>query len=330
MQSHTKFLTLFNNKGGVGKTSLVYHLAWMFRQRGISVLAADLDPQCNLTSAFLTDEQTDALPDGSTIYEAISPLLNGVGDVVVPPPIKIRRGLNLVPGDLSLSLAEDEFSLSWARAGNGGERDFRVLSCLYRVLRKCAENSGSDLVLIDVGPNLGALNRVAIIASDYVITPLAPDRYSLQGLANLGPTLRKWRKAWRKYMEENPLPTLELPKGGMDPIGYIVMQHSERAGRPTKSYHKWIDRIPEVFHKEVLEGAAVGLTIDDDEYCIAQIKHYRSLMPMAMEARKPIFSLTAADGAFGSHAEAVENCRKAFSRLVALLEERLGLSNGED
>ena len=47
-------LTFFNNKGGVGKTSLVYHLSWMFSMSGERVVAVDLDPQANLTSPLLT------------------------------------------------------------------------------------------------------------------------------------------------------------------------------------------------------------------------------------------------------------------------------------
>ncbi|MHC1595014.1 MAG: ParA family protein [Methanotrichaceae archaeon] len=46
-------VAFFNNKGGVGKTSLVYHLAWMYADLGLKVLVADLDPQANLTAAFL-------------------------------------------------------------------------------------------------------------------------------------------------------------------------------------------------------------------------------------------------------------------------------------
>ena len=48
-----KTIAFFNNEGGVGKTSLVYHLAWMYADLGLSVLAADLDPQANLTTMFL-------------------------------------------------------------------------------------------------------------------------------------------------------------------------------------------------------------------------------------------------------------------------------------
>ena len=330
MGSPIKFLTLFNNKGGVGKTTLVYHLAWMFSLQGYSVLAADLDPQCNLTSAFLTEEQVENLPEGSSIYAAVSPIMEGIGDIAVPSPLKIKKRLGLIPGDLKLSLAEDELSLCWARAGSGDPRNFRVLSAMYRVLLKAAESMGADLVFIDVGPNLGALNRAAIIASDYVITPLAPDMYSLQGLSNLGPTLRKWRREWQNHAKNNPVRDLRLPPGNMDPLGYIVMQHSERAGRPTKSYHKWIDRIPGVFRKEVLDKRGSSLSVDNDPYCLARLKHYRSLMPMAMEAQKPIFSLTAADGAFGSHYEAVANCKADFIRLTELLAQRIHLNGDKE
>ncbi len=51
------FIAFFNNKGGVGKTSLAYHLAWMFADLGKQVLAADLDPQANLSAAFLDEDR---------------------------------------------------------------------------------------------------------------------------------------------------------------------------------------------------------------------------------------------------------------------------------
>jgi len=330
-----KFLTLFNNKGGVGKTTLVYHLSCMFTERGFSVLAADLDPQCNLTSVFLAQEEYQKFLDHGTIYSAISPLIRGVGDVNTdtfnPVMINDSNKLGLIPGDLSLSLAEDELGLCWPKAGDGEERSFRVLSALYRVLQVAAYNMKADVVFIDVGPNLGSLNRTVLISSDHVITPVAPDLYSLQGLRNLGPRLNKWRSEWRTRLKiRQDLADLPLPSGEMDPLGYVVMQHSERAGRPVKSYRQWIDRMPMVFHKEVLNNDKVGddLKVEDDDYCLARIKHYRSLMPMSMEARKPIFKLTPADGAFGSHAEAVAACRDEFERLTDLLIKRLNLSPG--
>jgi len=52
-------IAFFNNKGGVGKTTLVYHVAWMLAELGHKVLAADLDPQANLTSMFLDEDQLE-------------------------------------------------------------------------------------------------------------------------------------------------------------------------------------------------------------------------------------------------------------------------------
>ena len=79
----TPVLTFFNNKGGVGKTALVYHLAWMFAEQGVRVLAVDLDPQANLTAAFLDEDQlADLWSDDagvSTIFKSVKPLLD-VGD----------------------------------------------------------------------------------------------------------------------------------------------------------------------------------------------------------------------------------------------------------
>jgi|GEM_PF-1111390 len=58
----------------------------------------------------------------------------------------------------------------------------------------------ADLILADVGPNLGAINRSVLIGSDFVVIPLGADLFSLQGLKNLGPTLRSWRNLWRKSL----------------------------------------------------------------------------------------------------------------------------------
>ncbi|MFV0437190.1 MAG: hypothetical protein ACK5PS_07350 [Desulfopila sp.] len=86
----------------------------------------------------------------------------------------------------------------------------------------------------------------------------------------------------------------------MQVIGYLCQQHSVRLDRPVKAYDKWVKRIPNVYREAVL-GEAPSKTIkqENDPYCLATIKHYRSLIPMAQEHRKPIFNLTSADGAIG-------------------------------
>ncbi len=323
-------LTFFNNKGGVGKTSLIYHVAWMLSDMGLSVLTADLDPQGNLSAAFLDDEELEKLwpENGSsrTIFGAIEPLRRGVGDIKTPETQKISDTLFLVPGDMALSGFEDDLSQVWPECLDSKERAFRVISAFWRVIQEAAERQKAKIVLVDIGPNLGAINRAALISSSHVVVPLAPDLFSLQGLRNLGPTLRKWRKEWGERLKKNPDPQLQLPQGEMSPIGYIVMQHSIRQDRPAKSYEKWIHRMPGAYRKYVLEEIEGDYTVSEDPHCFGLLKHYRSLMAMAQEARKPMFLLKPADGAIGSHALAAQDAREDFKNMANKIVNKMGIS----
>lgn len=329
----TPVLTFFNNKGGVGKTSLVYHLAWMFSEMGKRVVAIDLDPQANLTSAFLPEDELELLwdpdnlsPRADTIFQCVRPLTE-VGDIRSPQTKRITSHLHLVPGDLALAGFEDFLSQEWPNSLGSGSlyRPFRVLSAFWQVAQLAAQQHSADLILADVGPNLGAINRSALIGSDHVVIPLAADLYSLQGLRNLGPTLRAWRSDWQKRVANWPTPEYSLPAGAMRPVGYVVQQHTERLSRPVKAYNKWAARIPSVYRVSVLNIQQEDVTLDTDPYCLARMKHYRSLVPMAQEVRKPIFHLTSADGAIGSHSYAVSDARKDFMALAQRILGEIGL-----
>lgn len=324
-----KTVAFFNNKGGVGKTSLVYHLAWMFSDRGIKTLAVDLDPQANLTAMFLDEERLEELwPDDEhpdTIYGSIQPILRGTGDISQPHVEMITPRLGLIAGDLGLSRFEDKLSDAWPRCHNDDESAFRTMTAFHRLIQRGSE-WGAELVLIDVGPNLGAINRSALIASDQVCLPLAPDLFSLQGLKNLGPTLKGWRSIWADLLNKAPA-DLPMPKGTMQPIGYIVMQHGIRDTRPIKAYTRWMDRIPKIYRDAVLsEDSRTLPAVSQDPYCLSLLKHYRSLMPMAMESRKPIFFLKSADGAIGAHIDAVKSCYSDFHALAAKIAAKSGVA----
>lgn len=325
-----KTIAFFNNKGGVGKTSLVYHLAWMFADKGIKTLAVDLDPQANLTSMFLNESRLEQLwPDGEhpdTVFGAIRPILKGVGDVVKPHIETITDRLGLIPGDLGLSRFEDKLSGAWPLCHNSDESAFRTMTAFHRLVQHGAAK-GAELVLIDVGPNLGAINRSALIASDQVCLPLAPDLFSLQGLKNLGPTVNDWRGVWKELLKKAPI-DVPMPKGAMQPIGYIVMQHGIVNSRPVKAYKRWLDKIPKTYRESVLlEDVTDSVpVVDNDPYKLALLKHYRSLMPMAMEANKPIFFLKSADGAIGAHLEAVASCYKDFEKLASKIAAKAGVA----
>ena len=327
-----KTIAFFNNKGGVGRTSLVYHLAWMYADLGLSVVAADLDPQANLTSMFLDEDRLEALwPDGDhpdTVFGALQPLLDGTGDIAEPHLESVGEKVNLLVGDLALAVSENELSHQWSQSLDRDRRAFRVLSAFWRLVERAAEESDAGLVLIDVGPNLGAINRAALIAAEHIVIPLAPDLYSLQGLKNLGPTLRRWREEWNERYGRNPVEDLSIPRGAMTPAGYVVMQHGVRLSRPVKAYDRWMVRIPEVYREAVLDepGTRVPATVSDDPHCLSTIKHYRSLMPLAQEARKPMFALKPADGAIGGHAKAVQDCYQDFRVLARRIAQRCGVA----
>ncbi len=321
-------LTFFNNKGGVGKTSLVYHLSWMFSTQGKRVVALDLDPQANLTAAFLDDDELERIWEDeerpTTIYRAVRPLTK-VGDLQEPTLQKISNRLYLLPGDVALASFEELLSNVWpdSMGDTNLYRAFRILTAFWQIGQLAAAQIKADMILVDVGPNLGAINRSALIGSDFVAIPLGADLFSLRGLQNIGPTLRSWRGLWKRRVENWGDPTFDLPVGKMTPIGYIVQQHSVRLSRPVKAYDRWVNRMPSVYAESVLEKKAVNITPAEDPNCLGTLKHYRSLMPMAQEARKPIFELSTADGAIGSHAVAVQDAYRDFQQLASKIQSRI-------
>ena len=323
-------IAFFNNKGGVGKTSMVYHLSWMFSDRGLRVIAADLDPQSNLTAAFLDEDRLEeVMPSNGhplTVFGAVQPLKRGTGDIADPHVEIVADRLGLILGDMALSTFEDQLSEVWPKCMDRDERAFRVTSAFWRIAQKAGDDHGADAILIDLGPNLGAINRAALIASDFVVIPLGPDLFSLQGLQNLGPALRRWRDEWQERLCKNPVKDLGLPLGSIHPIGYMVLRHSIRLDRPVKAFERWIERMPSTYQQAVLDQKVNRtLTIDNDSNCIAKLKDYRSLMPLAQEARKPMFFLKPADGALGAHTYAVTEAYKDFKRVAERIAANAGL-----
>jgi cellulose biosynthesis protein BcsQ len=333
-------LALFNNKGGVGKTTLAYHLAHMLHRLGNRVLAVDLDPQANLTSVFLEDGVLEVLwqdpsypvpvgqvinfdlPERSgTVAAAVRPIMEGLGDIDPSPPVQVDSALWLVPGDLALSAFEDRLSTAWPLCFTGDAAALRTTTAFHRIIHAAAEEVQPDIVVMDVGPNLGAINRAALLAADAVVVPLAADLFSLRGLRNLGPTLRTWRSTWQDLVLPKIPAGIHAPAGDMTPIGYVIMQPVVRLDRPAQAYQRWLQRIPEVYATAVLgldRPVRVGRS-----YEIATLRNYQSLMPLAHDARKPMFDLRAGDGALGATQTYVQRCYQDFRQLSLAVLDRL-------
>ena len=331
-------LTFFNNKGGVGKTSLVYHLAWMWAELERSVLAVDLDPQANLTAAFLDEDrlvqlwENPAADDAArTAYQCVQPLTR-VGDICEPVLEEISFKLHLLPGDLALSSFEDDLAAEWPNCLRSENlyRPFRIQTAFWQVIQMGAAQCEADVILVDVGPSLGAINRAALIATDFVVVPLAADLFSRQGLRNLGPALKQWREEWRRRREHWLNPDFALPTGAMRPLGYLIQQSGIRLKRPVQAYDRWAQQMPAEYSDRVLgERPPTLADWSDDRNQIAIVKHYRSLVPLAQEARKPIFHLAVADGARGSHATAARDAGDDFAKLAREILRRMEEATAE-
>jgi len=325
-----KTIIFFNNKGGVGKTTLVYHFTWMLAELGYRCLAVDLDPQSNLTSMFLPDDELERIyseeTDRETLLSGIKPLDRGIGDIARVKVHEVAPNIGLLAGDLELSLFEDKLSSNWSKCVDGDEAAFRIVSSFHRIIQNESHRYEADYCVIDVGPNFGALNRATLVSADYVVVPMAADLFSLQGLKNLGERLVKWKSEWADRFSRNKAKDILLPEGLIEPLGYIVMQHGIKESRPVKSYLKWANRIPQVFDNYVLgRNSGSVSSVEKDENCLALLKHYHSLIPMAMEARKPIFLLKPADGAIGAHYQAVLHAYQDFKELALKIIGKVNL-----
>lgn len=318
-----KSIIFYNSTGGVDKNFLVYHLAWMLSELGKRVLVADLDPQAHLTSWLLEEEQLKEIwlysdQECNTIYKAIAPLVARNGDIAPVHIQNITEGLGLIPGDLSLSLLEDAMSEAWNKCSEGDEHSFRVISSFYKVFQSTMQSFDADILLIEADPSMGAINRSALLASQYWVNPVAPDFFCLQGLRNTGSKLRTWREDWQtRYSIASEAVKPEIPLGLITPIGYILTYSTLRFDRPRELKTHWIERISADYRSYVL-GMEDNPQIasESDENLLAEIKKFVSLMQMAQEARKPMFFLKPVDGALGSHVRAVMICYEVFKQLA--------------
>ncbi|MYE07537.1 MAG: ParA family protein [Oligoflexia bacterium] len=313
-----KTVAFFNNKGGVGKTSLAFHISWMLKKLGHNVLAADFDPQANLTRMCMDESRIEkVLQNKQSAFNALEPLIQGTGDIKNADIYKVTEGFGLLPGSLELSGIEADFSDSWPKCMDGNPRSFRVITAFSRLMKQAGEEWKADWGVIDMGPNLGAINRAVLIASNYVVFPLGPDLFSFQGLKNVGNFLNRWKKEWDDRKDKKPDSlNFALPEGDMVPVGYVMMRHSIRHDRPVQAYQRWMNKMPIAYRKYVLQEREMDTPSEQDQYLLAHLKDYRSLMPMAQEKTKPIFLLKPGDGAIGAHYNAVQECYKDFKSLT--------------
>lgn len=326
-------ISIFNNKGGVGKTTYMYHVAHLLAEDGSTVLVVDCDSQCNLTAYCLSDRAVERAwsDEGNSIFKCIQPVYETVGDIETRPPSKVlnaRGEMFIVPGDLRLSEFEDRLGDTWNSAKGGAVPSLRAQSAIHRYIQWAAEHVGADVVMIDLGPNLGALNRSVLASSDYFITPVAPDLFSIQGTRNLGNKLLTWRSEWAQVHASVDEPGFSLPAGSPTYLGFVVQQHNVRSNPAgmTAGWKIYGQRlVPAVMQNIVAKLRPHGQVVlwEDDDYNLGQIPNLHSLIPYSMAAKKPIFYCTGSDGLKGDHINKARDSAEHFEDIVATLQQVL-------
>lgn len=289
-----KAIAFFNNKGGVGKTMLAYHLAWMYQELGIRVLAVDLDPQAYLTWSFLPKSKVEALwADSRGVFQAIQDYQDQIRSSPGLHLETIAENLAFLGGHLDLSLLENR------AAGEGLEKVLRS------ILRSAGKQHRAEIALVDLGPNLAALNRAAVLACEHFLTPLRPDVFSVGSLTSLGHALGDWKK-----------------DGRLSPLGYVVVGVPVRMTRRGER----LKELANAYHREVLGEPESASTPEPDPYCLAVLRPYVTLSALAQNTHKPMFLLKPADGAVGSNSASVQDCYRDFKELAIRIATACGIS----
>lgn len=319
-----KSVCFFNNKGGVGKTTLVANLAAeLALNNGKKILLVDADPQCNLTQYLLSDEEylhEYEQDDPSTVYSVIHPLSIGKG---YRSKLPIRRaesfGCDVVIGDPRLAMKEDLLSQDWRDARAGGTRGLRTTFVFHDLLEK---SSQYDYVFFDMGPSLGAINRSILLVADYFVLPATIDIFSKWAVKNIGLALTSWQKDLENGIANAEDPA-ELPirySKRVRFLGYVMQQHKERSQgssvRIVEAYKTISEKFPTIVK------ANLGPLYADPKMNpnLGEIKHLASLAPKSQTTHEPMIRVVAR----GSYTTTRKQAREIFKLIGKAFLKNIG------
>lgn len=333
-------IAFFNHKGGVGKTTMLFNIAIEMGRLDKRVLMVDFDAQANLTAIALDDKTLEELyapgADSMTVAHAFGPLVSGAGDVAPPPAIEVREDrVWILPGDIRLSTFEEILPSSWTEALAGTERGFRITSAPYRLWTETAASLGVDYVFIDLGPNVGPMNRAVLIGSDYLIVPMASDLFSLRALPSVGQSLDTWVTQWNTATSHPVVNDLKfaIQAGKPKLLGYVSQQFNIYRGDPTQAFQNWINKTPKLVEEGLLtklrehsdgDGGTLADPADGVDVEIGSLKNYHSLVPHAQSLRQAIFEMEQDEIIIGNQLKRARASEDDFRALAEEVVARAG------
>ncbi|MGK9145894.1 AAA family ATPase [Xanthomonas euvesicatoria] len=198
-----RIISVFNNKGGVGKSTICWNLGHALGTQGKKVLLVDFDPQCNLSIAVLGEDgfvrnlpQANQ-PYGTTIRSFLQRFLQNTGGegVFLHKGLHTDPNVGLVAGDFWLNVYADSLNVgNDLLAGTGLSR----YVALRRMVSEAERQAGHeyDFVLVDLPPSFGALVRASFYSSDYYIVPCTSDNFSVYCVSLIGQMVPAFVNDW--------------------------------------------------------------------------------------------------------------------------------------
>lgn len=231
-----KVITVANQKGGVGKTTTAQIVSIGLVKKGYKVLACDLDPQANLTSALGINPEGDLV----SIYDLFE------GDCEISDAIvKTDSGVDLLIGSLMLSGADRKYSAT------GDE--YKLKEALDTI------KEDYDFIVIDTPPTLGVMSLNGLAATDYLVVVMTPDYFAGQGLKQFQQTV----ETTKKYLNNPNLKIngLLLTRCDRTNLSSIINEDMKEvaASLDSKIYHSKIRQAVAIRESQYLERSLYDL-----------------------------------------------------------------------
>lgn len=225
-------ISLLNMKGGVGKTTLAVNLAWhMFQNEGKMVLLVDLDPQFNATQ-YVMDY---------SIFNKHRHEHGTIADLLIDQPrldVRLKR-LEKDPkhalytvrkgGSCRFDLLPSELNLAWV-VKNPAQMDYRLEKLLDGI------RTAYDYIFVDCAPTDSVLTTMALTASNYLLVPVRPDRFSVLGFANMLNTIETFRRNCPDPHEVKEIGVVFTQVTGGTPVERECMDEIRSAAEKERTY----------------------------------------------------------------------------------------------
>lgn len=328
-----KAISVFNNKGGVGKTTLLCNIAsYLAKEKGKKVLIIDADPQCNATIYLFKDECIDAFYETDskhkTIYNIVLPYKKGKDFLTLEDyPIEHSQGFGVdcLIGDTHLGIMEDFLSMEWLEACKGTERSMDTTFVFKKMVMELATKY--DYIFFDIGPSLGAINRAVLLSCDYFIIPMASDVFCLKAIDNISSSLDDWHHKYKDMLDEYEKSEKckytingEITEFNLKFLGYCILLYNFSNDKPVKAYEPIIANIPAKIESQLCQYA---VNIAPQELKIGEVPKLNSMVPMSQTAKKPIFNLSYYDGVVGGHVAYVESFKTLMENICYKVEHNI-------